>query len=211
MKAKAVMLGSILLLWSLAPGQAATSGSANDCLVTQASDAAIQRQISMIDAAKVNPSDFFSGASSCISPQLLQSFDLSRFIPDLASFLSGGVDGLLQNILSQVKNQVCSVLNQQLGNLVQKLNLSSLNFEGTLSSQMRSILGGSRSTTVPSWSGQYSFPSSSSYGSVFGSTTPTTTQAVLPAPAAYTSVPAAPPADTSTSSGVSFGSSLLGQ
>ena len=64
-----VVLAGGLALAGAAPAAAQTSG--NNCLVRQAADAAVQRQIALIDAAKVNPSSFFNGPNSCIAGDLL--------------------------------------------------------------------------------------------------------------------------------------------
>lgn len=210
---KRSVLASVLALsisvWCCGSVWAAT---ANDCLVTQAADAAVQRQLQMIDAAKVNPADFFSGANSCISPQLMQSFDLSRFIPDLAGLLSGNIDGLLSSVLNAAKNQVCSVLNEQLSQVLQKLNTSGASFDSSLSGQLRSILGSSRTISAPSTNfGQYTFSSGSNYGNIFGSTTTTSTTAA----ATTTPVTIATTGTTETAVSAapvtSFGSTLFGQ
>lgn len=192
-----------------ATGTSSSSGASSECLVTQAADAAVQRKLQQIDASKVNPSDFFSGANSCISPQLLQSFDLSRFIPDLAGLLTGNIDGLLNSVLNAAKNQVCQVLNEQLSKVLQQLNSSGANFSNGLSSQLRSILGTNRSISAPSSSfGTYSFPASTSYGNVFGATT----AYPAPAPVAATTVPTVPAATTTTtgSTGSTLGTTLFG-
>ncbi|MFG1270542.1 hypothetical protein V5F40_21570 [Xanthobacter sp. DSM 14520] len=162
-----------------APAARADATSDENCLVTQAADAAVQRQIQMIDAAKVNPGDFFSGANSCISSNLLQSFDLSRFIPDTAGLLTGGVDSIISSVLNAAKQQVCQVLNQQLNGLISQLNSSSTCFSSNLSASLQSILGTSGSISVSSTcgAGQYNLTGSgtTNYGSIFGSASTTTT------------------------------------
>ncbi|MFG1249992.1 hypothetical protein [Xanthobacter flavus] len=178
-------IASLVLMVAVlfAPAARADTTSDENCLVTQAADAAVQRQVQMIDAAKVNPGDFFSGANSCISSNLLQSFDLSRFIPDTAGLLTGGVDSIISSVLNAAKQQVCQVLNQQLNSLISQLNSSSTCFSSNLSASLRSILGNGGTIKVSSTcgAGQYNLTSSSTtnYGSIFGSssTSSTTTTA----------------------------------
>lgn len=173
-----------VLVAASGPLLAANSAAQEDCLVTQAADQAVQRRIAMIDAAKVNPQDFFKGENSCISPQLMQSFDLSRFIPDLAGFLTGGIESLVSSVLSQAKQQVCNVLNEQMNSLLGNLNGAGACFQSGLSADMASVLGGFSSIGSPNSScgvGQYNVgglgSTSGSYGSVFGNIQSTTTAA----------------------------------
>ncbi len=103
----AVLAGGLALAGA-APAQAQSTG--NNCLVRQAADAAVQRQIALIDAAKVNPSAFFNGPNSCIAGDLLKRFDLSNLIPDLSGFLTGAATSLVQSVIDQAKRQVCQIL-----------------------------------------------------------------------------------------------------
>ena len=49
----------------------ASAQGAGGCGITQAADAAVQRQIALLDAAKVDSSEFFNGANSCLGSNLL--------------------------------------------------------------------------------------------------------------------------------------------
>ncbi len=159
------------------------ASAASTCSVKAAADAAVQRQITLIDAAKVNPSDFFDGANSCIATNLLQQFDLSNLIPDLSGFLTSAAQNLITQALNTAKQQVCSILNSQLQNVINQINSKLYAFRSTLSADLSKLLNGSTSTiTLPNVTGigTYTFnASSSSLGSVLGvgtsSTTTTTT------------------------------------
>lgn len=129
------------------------------CLVQQAADSAVQRQIAMIDAAKVNPSDFFSGANSCIAPQLLQRVDLSNMIPSMQNFLSDAAMSAVNGMIQQAQSKLCSALNSQLSQLVGKLNSVGGEFQSQLGGELGSILGGSNSFT------QISLPAINGLGS----------------------------------------------
>lgn len=161
-----------------------SASAAATCSVKAAADAAVQRQITLIDAAKVNPSDFFDGANSCIATNLLQQFDLSNLIPDLSGFLTSAAQNLITQALNTAKQQVCSVLNSQLQNVINQINSKLYAFRSTLSADLSKLLNGSTSTiTLPNVTGigTYTFnSSSSSLGSVLGvgsaaTTTKTTT------------------------------------
>lgn len=141
---KALMFAG--MMWLAASGQEAQA-QAGGCMVQQAADAAVQRQIGMIDAAKVNPSEFFSGANSCISSSLLQRIDLSNFIPSASNFLSGGVESMISNLIQQAQQKLCEALNSQLQQLVGKLNSFGGSFQSQLPGELASLLGGSNSFT----------------------------------------------------------------
>lgn len=148
------------------------ASAASTCSVKAAADAAVQRQITLIDAAKVNPSDFFDGANSCIATNLLQQFDLSNLIPDLSGFLTSAAQNLITQALNTAKQQVCSILNSQLQNVINQINSKLYAFRSTLSADLSKLLNGSTSTiTLPNVTGigTYTFnASSSSLGSVLG-------------------------------------------
>lgn len=134
------------------------SAQAQDqCGVVEAADTALQQQIALIDAAKVNVPEFFNGANSCINNNLLQSFDLSNMIPDLAGLMSGS-GGIVQNLMNAAKQQVCNILNDQLQKTIGKLSGALGNFNSTLGGEMAGILGGSNITmpNIPGI-GQYQF------------------------------------------------------
>lgn len=155
------------------------SSAASTCSVKAAADAAVQRQITLIDAAKVNPSDFFDGANSCIATNLLQQFDLSNLIPDLSGFLTSAAQNLVTQALDTAKQQVCSILNSQLQNVINQINSKLYAFRSTLSADLSNLLNGSTSAiTLPSVPGigTYTFnASSSSLGPVLGGGSAATT------------------------------------
>ncbi len=111
---RGVVLGMALaaVLW---PGGASAQAR---CPVAAAADAALQREIQLLDGLKVNPGDFFSGAKSCIDNSLLRTFDLSSIIPDPLNLVRMVTDQLGQDVLNAAKQKVCDVLNDQLGNAV---------------------------------------------------------------------------------------------
>lgn len=122
-----------------APAAANTSG----CGITQAADAAVQRQIALLDAAKVDSSEFFNGANSCLGSNLLDSLDLSNLIPTSFDFLGGAADQLINGLIQKAQQQVCQVLNDQLQKVVGKINQNMFQFESAMGGQMNELLGGS--------------------------------------------------------------------
>lgn len=175
---------SVLTIFALASAQAEAASSSAGCGIQQASELALQRRLAVIDAAKVNTPDFFSGANSCISPDLLRSFDLSSLIPDLAGFLSGGVQGLAQQALNAAKSQVCEVINGQINKVIGQINGATGQFQTSIGGNLASLFGNSGTMSAPSLPnfGNYSFPDMSSVNlgnfvsagsSQFGSASPT--------------------------------------
>lgn len=156
---RGVVLGGGLLVAAAFGG--ATESFAATCGVEQAAQAALQRRLAVIDAAKVNPSEFFTGANSCISPDLLKSFDLSTMIPDLAGFLSGGIQQIAQQAINQAKQKACDILNEQINGVIGKINDTTSSFNSGLTGDLAGILGSSFSINAPSDSNYGSYDLSS--------------------------------------------------
>lgn len=174
----------------------------------QAADAAIQRQIVLIDAAKVNPSSFFNGANSCIAADLLKRFDLSNLIPDASGFLTSGVQSLISSVMDAAKRQVCQILDNQLRSTISSINSSMGGFQNSLSGDLFRQLNGSISPiTIPNITGigTYTYTQNNAFGSALNlaaapttlTTTPTTTTTTTDVPAATTVAPNTSPAGSS--------------
>ena len=200
--ALAVVLGGLSLASPSAQAQT------QNCLVRQAADAAIQRQIALIDAAKVNPSSFFNGANSCIAADLLKRFDLSNLIPDASGFLTSGVQSLISSVMDAAKRQVCQILDNQLRSTISSINSSMGGFQNSLSGDLFRQLNGSISPiTIPNITGigTYTYTQHNAFGSALNlaaapttlTTTPTTTTTTTDVPAATTVAPNTSPAGSS--------------
>lgn len=166
----AVLFGGLALAGA-APAQAQTSG--NNCLVRQAADAAVQRQIALIDAAKVNPSSFFNGPNSCIAGDLLKRFDLSNLIPDLSGFLTGAAQNLISSVLDAAKRQVCQILDDQLRDTIRSINQQMGSLQSSISGDLFRQLNGSISPiTLPSITGlgSYNHVQNTAFGSALNLT-----------------------------------------
>lgn len=112
MRGGVIGVAAAVLLWS------GGAWAAAECPVSQAADAALQREIQLLDGLKVDPAEFFSGAKSCIDSSLLQTFDVSSIIPDPLGLVRTLTDQLGQNVLNAAKQKACDVLNDQLGDAV---------------------------------------------------------------------------------------------
>lgn len=200
--ALAVVLGGLSLASPSAQAQT------QNCLVRQAADAAIQRQIALIDAAKVNPSSFFNGSNSCIAADLLKRFDLSNLIPDASGFLTSGVQSLISSVMDAAKRQVCQILDNQLRSTISSINSSMGGFQNSLSGDLFRQLNGSISPiTIPNITGigTYTYTQNNAFGSALNlaaapttlTTTPTTTTTTTDVPAATTVAPNTSPAGSS--------------
>ena len=139
MKAIAILLSiGLLVLAPALPAQAA------GCVIQEASQAALERQIRLIEETKVDASDFFSGSNSCINSNLLNNFSFAILIPDLAGFVQGAIINAAKNFINDAKEQVCEAVNDQIQNAIGKVNSTIGNFENSLSSELKGILNNGR-------------------------------------------------------------------
>lgn len=165
-----------------APAHAQSTG--NNCLVRQAADAAVQRQIALIDAAKVNPSSFFNGPNSCIAGDLLKRFDLSNLIPDLSGFLTSAATNLVQSVIDQAKRQVCQILDDQLRDTIGSINRQMNSFQSSITGDLfRQLNGSITPISLPSITniGSYNHVQNSAFGSALNlNPTQTSTTVVQP-------------------------------
>ncbi|MDP4025783.1 hypothetical protein Q8W71_24430 [Methylobacterium sp. NEAU 140] len=195
-----------LALAGAAPAEAQSRG--NNCLVRQAADAAVQRQIALIDAAKVNPSAFFNGPNSCIAGDLLKRFDLSNLIPDLSGFLTSAATNLISSVIDAAKRQVCQILDDQLRDTIRSINQQMGSFQSSITGDLFRQLNGSISPiTIPNINGigSYNLIQNSAFGSALNlgqstqSASPVVVQQSAPVPAA------APAVSAPATSGGNFG------
>lgn len=202
------LLAGWLALAGAAPAQAQSTG--NNCLVRQAADAAVQRQIALIDAAKVNPSSFFNGPNSCIAGDLLKRFDLSNLIPDLSGFLTGAATSLVQSVIDQAKRQVCQILDNQLRETIGSINQQMGGYQNSLSGDLFRQLNGSISPiSLPSITGigSYNHVQNSAFGSALNlaqgtqTSTPVVIQQDTSQPAAASAIAVPTPSGTGSSFG----------
>lgn len=147
--------GAVSLVWfvpslaTLPPAAAQTSSGSTQCGIQQAADTAVQRQLTLIDAAKTNTSDFFNGANSCIANELLSSIDLSQLIPDLSGFVTSAATQAFQQIIQKAKSQVCGIVNQQINSVIGQINSKLYQFQSTITGDLSSILQGTFTPIKP--------------------------------------------------------------
>ncbi|CAX17128.1 protein of unknown function; putative exported protein (plasmid) [Methylorubrum extorquens DM4] len=203
----AVLVAGLAVAGTL-PAGAQTGSTGSNCLVRQAADAAVQRQIALIDAAKVNPSAFFNGPNSCIAGDLLKRFDLSNLIPDLSGFLTGGAQTLIGSVIDAAKRQVCQILDDQLRDTIRSINQQMGSFQNSVSGDLFRQLNGSISPiSLPNISGlgSYNHVQNSAFGSALTtsqapqSTSPVLVQQDSAQPSASTAI------STPSPSGSSYG------
>lgn len=115
-----------------------------DCIVQEAAQAALNRQVELIEAAKVDVSDFFTGESSCINNNLLNTIDFSVMIPDLAALINDGVIDAARGLMQDARNQVCEAINDQVADVVGDINGTLNVFETSLSEPLDGILSNGR-------------------------------------------------------------------
>ncbi|SFG78152.1 hypothetical protein [Methylobacterium gossipiicola] len=196
-----VLLGSVLLGGLAVGSMPAGAQTSSNCLVRQAADAAVQRQIALIDAAKVNPSAFFNGPNSCIAGDLLKRFDLSNLIPDLSGFLTGAAQGLIGSVIDAAKRQVCQILDDQLRDTIRSINQQMGSFQNSVSGDLFRQLNGSISPiNLPNITGlgSYNHVQNSAFGSALTtSTAPQDASSVAAQPSASAPVSAPPPSGSS--------------
>lgn len=123
-----------------ATGALAQSASGSGCLVEEAAQAALQRELEMIEAAAADPEDSFSGPDSCINADIFQSLDLSMLIPDLSGFLSSFSTASISNIIQQAQQQACRAAQDAINDAVGGVTDSMSSFNSSLSDQLSGIL-----------------------------------------------------------------------
>lgn len=206
------LLGSLAVAVLAGPGPAHANPSSTNCIVQQAAAAAVQRQIALIDAAKVNPSAFFNGPSSCVAANLLQSINLSNLIPDLSGFLTSAAQGIINGVIDAAKRQVCQILDQQLYETIGSINQSMMGYQSSLPSSLYTQLNGSITPVViPNINGigTYNHVQPTGFGPAVNLTPtvtrpPTAPAVATPPAAAATTVPPA------TRSGTGWGGAFGG-
>lgn len=123
-----------------ATGFAQGAGQAAGCVVEQAAQAALDRQIRSIEAAQTDVGSFFRGANSCINSDLLNVIDFSTMIPDLSGLVANLGRDAVNNLLNQALQNACDIANEQINDVTGNLNSSMATWNTGLSDQIRNII-----------------------------------------------------------------------
>lgn len=110
------------------------------CIVDEAAQAALDRQVEIITASAVDVESIFTGPNSCINPDLLNSFDLSNLIIDPLSLVTGAVTDAINNAINDAKAQVCAAINDQINGAIGNVNGAITAHSSTLSTELDGIL-----------------------------------------------------------------------
>lgn len=124
---------------AIALSSAAGAASAQ-CIVDEAAQAALDRQVEVIRATAVDVEAIFSGPNSCINPDLLNSFDLSNLIIDPLSLVTGAVTDAINNAINDAKTQLCEAINTKINDTIGSVNGAITAHSSTLSGELDGIL-----------------------------------------------------------------------
>ena len=114
--------------------------TAQDCIIQDAAQAALDRQVKAIEAAQTDVSSFFQGPNSCINGDLLNMIDFSNAIPDLAGLIGNLQTVAVDQLLQQGLQKACDVVNEQIAGVVGDLNISNANWQSALPTEVSQII-----------------------------------------------------------------------
>lgn len=115
-------------------------GAFAQCIVDDAAQAALDRQVEIIRSSAVDVEGIFSGPGSCINPDLLNSFDLSNLIFDPLSLVTGAVTDAINTAINDAKAQVCAAIDGKINDTIGFVNTAIGDHSSTLSSELDGIL-----------------------------------------------------------------------
>ena len=119
------------------------SGSASlaqDCLVEEAAQAALERELELIRELAADPEDSFSGPSSCIAADIFNSFDLSNAIPDLAGFVTSLPTEAIAAAIDGAKEKACQAIEDTVTSSIGGARDRMGVFDSSLSDELSGIL-----------------------------------------------------------------------
>lgn len=115
-------------------------GAFAQCIVDDAAQAALDRQVEIIRSSAVDVEGIFTGPGSCINPDLLNSFDLSNLIFDPLSLVTGAVTDAINTAINDAKAQVCAAIDGKINDTIGFVNTAIGDHSSTLSSELDGIL-----------------------------------------------------------------------
>lgn len=119
----------------------AVSGQINaQCLVQDAANAALQRELELIEALAVDPTDSFRGPDSCVNMDILNSLDLSTLIPDLSGLLTSFSMDAINGMIADAQAQVCRQIQDAIDGAVGDATSAVTSFNSGLSDELNNVL-----------------------------------------------------------------------
>jgi hypothetical protein len=119
----------------------ALAGTANaQCLVQDAAQAALERELELIEALATDPAESFRGPDSCVNMDLLTSFDLSTLIPDLSGLLTSFSFDALNGIIADAQAQVCRQIQDAIDGAIGDATSAVTNFNSGLTDELNGVL-----------------------------------------------------------------------
>lgn len=138
---RAVALVSVIVsVCAVQSVNAQGAGTGAGCVVEQAAQAALDRQIRSIEAAQTDVSSFFRGENSCINGNLLNIIDFSRFMADPAGLIGSLGQDQVNNLLNQAVQKACDVANEQIADVTGNINTTLVGWDHGLDDEIRSII-----------------------------------------------------------------------
>ena len=113
---------------------------AAQCLVQDAAQAALERELELIEALAVDPADSFRGPDSCVNMDMLTSLDLSILIPDLTGFITSFSFDAINSLIADAQGQVCRQIQDAMDSAVGDATSAVTNFNSGLTDELSLVL-----------------------------------------------------------------------
>lgn len=113
---------------------------AAQCLVQDAAQASLERELALIEALAVDPADSFRGPDSCVNMDMLSSLDLSNLIPDLSGLITSFSFDAINGLISDAQAQVCRQINDAISGSISDATAAVTNFNSGLTDELSGVL-----------------------------------------------------------------------
>lgn len=110
------------------------------CLVEDAAQAALDRELELIEALAVDPAESFRGPDACVNMDLLTSFDLSTLIPDLSGLLTSFSFDVVNGIIADAQSQVCREIQDAIDGSIGEATAAVTAFDSELTGELSAVL-----------------------------------------------------------------------
>lgn len=131
-KAKPLVLATALV--------ALANPLAAQCLVQDAAQAALERELELIEALAVDPADSFRGPDSCVNMDMLTSLDLSTLIPDLTGFITSFSFDAINGLIADAQAQVCRQIQDAIDDSIGEATSAVASFNSGLTDELNGVL-----------------------------------------------------------------------